>query len=94
MEKAVSLYELTRENIRDLSEEDISLLLNRLISDLPKAKRPPYVEIIDMAFDFRSISSNNNTLKGDLTISGFKFFPIPYNTKLVWGIRRKKEKKN
>jgi len=87
--KVISLYGLTMENVRELSEEDISYLLNRLVSDLPKEKRAKYVNIIGTAFDFRSIGMNNYSLKGDMTISGYKFFPIPYNNKLIMGVKRK-----
>jgi hypothetical protein len=90
--KVVSLNNLTMDNVRDLSEEDISYLLNKLISDLPKDRRPPYVEIISSTFDFRSIGASNQTLKGDLSISGYKFFQIPYNNKLVMGVRKKRIK--
>ncbi|MBB4036193.1 hypothetical protein GGR21_002094 [Dysgonomonas hofstadii] len=88
-----SLFELTMDNVYDLSEENVSYLLNKLISDLPREKRPPYVNIISKAFDFRSIGSSNHTLKSDLMISGYKFFPIPYNNKLIMGVRRKRSVK-
>lgn len=88
--KVISLNDLTLENVSNLSEEDISYLLNRLVSDLPREKRLPYANIISTVFDFRSIGVTNHILKNDLTISGYKFFPIPYNNKLIMGVRRKK----
>jgi len=92
--KTISPVELTNENIWRLSEEDISYLLNKLVSDFPKEKRMPYVDIILMAFDFRSIGINNRELKSNMAISGYKFFPIPYNNKLIWGVKRKDCKAN
>lgn len=90
MEKEIiPLEELTPENVVKLSEEDVSNLLNKVISDLPKERRAPYVAVISSVFEFRSISSKNRSLKGDLSIYGFKFFPIPYNPKLIMGIKRK-----
>ena len=89
-QKVFSFSDLTTENVSYLSEENVSILLNKLISDLPRARRPPYVEIINSAFDFRSIGISSHTLKSDLSTSGYKFFPIPYNNKLIMGVRRKK----
>lgn len=95
MEKEIiPLEELTPENVVKLSEEDVSNLLNKVISDLPKERRAPYVAIISSFFEFRSISSRNRNLKGDLSIYGFKFFPIPYNNKLIMGIKRKTATRN
>jgi len=87
--RIMSPTELTTENVRELSEEDVSNLLNKLISDFPKTRRPFYISIISTMFDFRSISSNNRMLQGNLTVAGYKFFPIPYNSRLIWGIKRK-----
>ncbi|MDL2213477.1 hypothetical protein LJC72_01320 [Bacteroides sp. OttesenSCG-928-D19] len=87
--KVVELCEVTQENVHNFTEEEISLLLNKLVSDLPREQRAPYVQIINTAFDFRSISAKSNGLKKDLEMYGYKFFPIPANKKLVMGVRRK-----
>lgn len=94
MEKKISLEELTPENVLELSEEDVSNLLIKVVEDLPKEKRSQYVNIISSAFEFRSISTKNRNLKGDLTYFGFKFFAIPYNKNLIMGIKRKPVKSN
>jgi hypothetical protein len=91
MEKEIiSLEELTLEKVLKLSEEDVSKLLSKIVSDLPKEKRPGYVNIINTAFEFRSISSKSRSLKGDLSLYGFKFFSIPYNKKLIMGVKRRR----
>ncbi len=90
MKKVVmSLDELTPETVSKLSEEDVSGLLNKITSDLPKERRSEYVNIINTAFEFRSISAKSRSLKGDLAIYGFKFFPIPFNDKVLMGIKGK-----
>lgn len=88
--KTISFNELNLENVDNLSEEQVSNLLNKLVSELPRDRCGPYTNILSKAFDFRSIGSNNHALKGDLAISGFKFFPIPYNNKLIMGVKRKR----
>jgi hypothetical protein len=94
MENKIVLEKLTQENVLELSEEDVSGLLIKTIIDLPKDKRSYYVKIINTAFEFRSISSKNRNLKGDLTIFGYKFFPIPNNKSLIMGIKRKSVRSN
>ena len=92
MEKRIiSLEELTLEKVLKLSEEDVSKLLSKIVSDLPKEKRSGYVNIINTAFEFRSISSKSRSLKGDLSLYGFKFFSIPYNNKLIMGVKRRRQ---
>jgi len=92
MEKEIiSLEELTPEKVLKLSEEDVSKLLSKIVSDLPKEKRSGYVNIINTAFEFRSISSKSRSLKGDLSLYGFKFFSIPYNNKLIMGVKRRRQ---
>jgi hypothetical protein len=92
MEKEViSLEQLSTENVLKLSEEDVSNLLNKIISDLPKERRSNYVSILNSAFEFRSISAKSRTLKGDLSLYGFKFFSIPYNNRLIMGVKRKRQ---
>jgi len=90
MGKTISLEKLSLENVKELSEENAFVLLNSIISDLPKEKQPYYESIITTTFEFRSISSSSRNLKGDLSMFGFKFFENPSNKKLLMGIRRKK----
>lgn len=89
--KNITLDELTSKNVNDLTEENVFYLLNTLICEFPREERPQYVNIISTAFDFRSIGSGNRTLKNDLEMSGYKFFQIPYNKKLIMGVKRKKK---
>jgi len=89
MGKSISLEQLTMENVRELSEKEVSEMLNRLISDYPKSLRPQYTDILSSTFDFRSISSHKSDLKDKMVRSGYKFFPIPYNSKLVMAVKNK-----
>jgi hypothetical protein len=84
----VTLENLSLENVWELSEKDVSTMLSRLISDYPKDRRPYFTEMLSLAFEFRSISANSNELKDKMTRSGYKFFPIPYNTKLIMAIKK------
>lgn len=93
MEKTISLEEITTENIFELSEKDVSDLLNKVICDLPKDSRSYYVNIISSAFEFRSISAKKPLLKEELGMYGFKFYAIPCNKKLIMGVKRKALKK-
>jgi hypothetical protein len=88
----IALEELSSENVRNLTEENVAKMLNRLISDYPKEKRSQYVTILGSMFDFRSISSNKPELKRVMMNSGYKFFPIPYNKKLIMAIKNKKNR--
>jgi hypothetical protein len=89
MEKTITLEALTLENVKALSEEEVSNMLNKDILELPKEKQAFYSNIIRTAFDFRSVSKKNRTLKGDMTMYGFKFFTIPNNNSYIMGIKRK-----
>lgn len=89
MGKHVTLEELTAENVLGLTEEEVSNLLYKEINELPKEKRSYYVNLINTAFEFRSISAKNRGLKGDLSMFGFRFFTIPNDSKYIMGIRRK-----
>lgn len=89
MKTLLSLDDLTVETVRELSEEDVFVLLTKEISGLDKEKRSGYMKIISSAFDFRSISSKNRSLKADLGIFGFKFFENPKDAKYVMGVKRK-----
>lgn len=88
----IALEELSSENVRNLTEENVAQMLNRLISDYPKEKRSQYVTILGRMFDFRSISSNKPEIKRVMMNSGYKFFPIPYNNKLIMAIKNKKNR--
>jgi hypothetical protein len=89
MEKELTLDELTPENVTGLTEEEAFMLLNKVICELPREKRPYYENIISSAFEFRSISTKNKKLRGDLTMYGYAFFKIPHNDSLIMGMRRK-----
>jgi len=87
--KTISLKELSLQNVKDLSEENVFDILFQLIKDYPKAERAYYTDILTKVFDFRSIHATNNNLKKEMSRSGYKFFNIPYNNKLIMAIRNK-----
>lgn len=87
--KIISFDQQRIDNVKNLEEEEKATLLNQLISDLPREKRLPYKQILSIVFEFRSISSKSSDLKRELIIAGYKFYPIPYNSKLVLGIKTK-----
>jgi hypothetical protein len=86
--KNIALEDLSMDNVRDLSEKEVSDMLCRLISDYPKEKRPRYTNILCSSFEFQYIESKNHVLKEKLIRSGFKFFVIPYNNNWIMAVRK------
>jgi RNase adaptor protein for sRNA GlmZ degradation len=86
--KNIALEDLSMDNVRDLSEKEVSDMLSRLVSDYPKEKRPRYTNILCSSFEFKYIESRNHALKEKMLSSGFKFFGIPYNTNWIMAVRK------
>jgi hypothetical protein len=84
----VTLEELSMDNVRKLSEKEVSDMLNRLISTYSKEKRPPYTTILSTSFEFKSIEAKHSELKEKMIKGGYKFFAIPYNSKLIMAVRK------
>jgi len=85
----LTLDELTLDNVSNLSEEKVSTIMSVDINKLAKEKRSQISNLICTAFDFRTISARNRTLKNDLGMFGFHFYPIPDNKHYLLGVKRK-----
>lgn len=89
MEHNISLNTLTQDTVTLMSEEEASVVLTKLVYELPREERTKYVNLVSTAFEFRSISAKNRSLRGDLSLFGFKFFPAQNDQNMLIGIKRK-----
>ncbi|MCD8030236.1 MAG: hypothetical protein LUF85_05260 [Bacteroides sp.] len=90
-EKKTVLSSLTKENIRDFSEEQIFELVRFIQTKILREERAPYIHIIDSAFKFRTISSRRRDLKQDhLMLLGYIFFKTDDKSKMMTGVLKAK----
>lgn len=88
----VNIEVLNRENVWNLSEEDVFHMMQYMQNNLPKEEYSKYMKIIEIAFDFRSISPKRRDMKQSLTLLGFKFFKLgnDNNSTIITGIFKRK----
>ncbi len=81
---------LTAENVWNLTEEEAAKLVFYIQSDaVPREERTPYIRIISLAFEFRTITASRRDLKNSLTMLGFKFFKEDESSRKLFGIYKK-----
>lgn len=80
------LKNTTKDNIWDLTEEEVFQLVMFIQKEVKKEEQIQYMKIIEPAFKFRTISSRNRALKQDLTYIGYKFFKNKEQKGMLTGV--------
>ncbi len=53
---------------------------------MPREERPPYIRMINAAFDFRTISGSRRDLRNSLSKLGFCFFKEHETDRQLFGV--------